>query len=111
MREAIDRAGKHVCDARSHEILPDTVPHAACPPIFMARPHWPQMLEFQFLIRPRYRNPAEHPASMAINSIPHQLAHEPADLLKTFRTVEFHHADGIFIAAFLVDLPTIRRFN
>jgi hypothetical protein len=44
---------------------------------------------------------------MAIDAVPHHLAHEPADFVKTGYTVELRHAKRHIVAMSLVDQVTV----
>ena len=48
-------------------------------------------------------DPAEHSATVAIDPVPHDLANESTNLLETLDSIEFRHANGVFIPAHLAD--------
>src|SRR3982751_1404198 len=99
--------GQQVADPRAHIMLPDAVSYPAGPPVLVARAHRPEMLKIEARIVPAHRDPAEHPAAVAIDPIPHEFSDEAADLLETFGPIKLHHSDRILVPAHLHDLPPI----
>ncbi len=93
------RAGQHVGRPGPHEPLADAVPHPAGPPVLVARAHRPQVLERQLRVVPADGDPPQHPAPVAVDPVPHQLADEPADLPEALGPVELDHADRVLVPA------------
>src|SRR5262252_3223582 len=50
-------------------------------------------------------DPSVHPATMAIDSVPHHLAHEPADRLEACHPVELGHPKRSVVAVSFIDQP------
>src|SRR5439155_18647665 len=73
-------------------------------------PHRPQVNEAHVGIVPASRDPPGHSAPVPVDPVPHQIAHESADLAEAARAVELDHADGVFIAALFTDqLPILTK--
>lgn len=64
------------------------------------------MVEADFGFIDRRGPPAHHAALVAIDPVPHQLAHEAANLLEAFGAIELGHPDRIFVAAEFGDEAT-----
>src|SRR3954465_14779929 len=103
MRSAEGAACDHVHRSRPHEVLAIPVSYTAGPPVLVGGPHRPQVREPDRRIVPAHRDPAEHAAAMAVDAVPHQLAHESANLLEATRAIKLDHADRHFIAALFAD--------
>ena len=59
------------------------------------------MHEAQFGIVPASRDPAEHPAPVAVEPVPHDFPDEPADLQEAIHPVELGGTDGNLVTAAL----------
>src|SRR5207249_1900216 len=99
MSQTENGARPHVDGTGAHEILRRTMSGPAGPPVLVTRAHRSQMFEIDLRIVPADRDPSVHPAAVAVDAVPHQLAHEPTDLPKAFGAIELHHADRRLIAA------------
>src|SRR5690349_6730783 len=65
------------------------------------------MDETQFRFVPATRNPAVHPAAMAVDPIPHHFAYEPPNPPETLHAVELCHAERRIVTMPLRDQPSI----
>src|SRR5216683_3638850 len=100
---AVERAGQHVRGRGAHEVLAEAVPDPAGPPVLVAGPHRAQVNEPELGIVPGHGDPSELAAAMAVDAVPHQLAHEPADLAEAGRAVELGHPDRVLVPRLLRD--------
>src|SRR5579862_6548798 len=110
-RQAKYRAGQQVQRSSTHKVLSVAGSHAPRPDALLARSHWPQMHEPQRLVVHALRKPTEHAAAMTVDSIPHDLAHEPTDFLEAFDAIELSHADRHFVATYLRNYVTCTRVD
>ena len=61
------------------------------------------MHETEVRLVPAAGGPTMHPAAMAIDAVPHHLAHEAADPLETGDAIELDHAKRRVVAMTFVD--------
>src|SRR6267378_6106849 len=108
-QHALKGARSHVREAGTHVVLAMSPPKAAGHDAVLARAHGAQMQDAQLRIVPASRDPAEHPAAVAVDPIPHDLAHEATQLPEALDPVELGHADGGLVTAGLTDEAAIPR--
>src|SRR6516225_8311059 len=87
-RQAIERHCQVVNGRRSHEVLPEPGPKPPGPDALLTRPLWAQMNEANGLKIDALGDPAEHTGPVAVDTVPHDLAYEAADLLEAGDPVE-----------------------
>src|ERR1043166_4623195 len=102
-----ERARGREQESGPHEILAVAVAHPARINTLLTRSHGAKVYEAQLGLVPAAGNPTPHPALMAIDTIPHHLPDEAADLLEALPAVELRHAEGGIIRVALVDQSAI----
>src|SRR5215831_10877319 len=65
------------------------------------------MDETQFRFVPATRNPAVHPAAMAVDPIPHHFTYEPANPPETINAVKLCHAERCIVTMPLRDQSSV----
>src|SRR5271165_4578608 len=83
----------------THEILPEAVPNPPGPDTLLAGAGGAQVDEADGLEIDALGDPAEHAGPVAVDAVPHHLAHEAADLLEAGDPVELGHADRHLVPA------------
>src|SRR5262245_55845235 len=104
---AIDGAHEHVERPGAHEPLPAAVAPATGPDTVVAGTHRAQVHEPQRRLVPAAGDPAEHAAAVAVDAIPHSLAHETADRLEALAAIQLGHPRGHLVADRLGDEPAV----
>ena len=83
----------------AHEVLPETSPNPTCPDAFLAGALRAQVDKADRLQISALGDPAQHAATVAVDAIPHDLAHKAPDLLEAVHAIEFGHAHRHLVAA------------
>src|SRR5208282_3635034 len=91
-RQARDRHGQVVKRRRAHEVLSKPMSKPPGPDALLARAHWTQVDEAERIEIDALGDPPEHAGPVAVNAVPHDLAHEAADLLKAGYPIKLGHA-------------------
>src|SRR5262249_18032390 len=84
---------------RAHEILPESGPKPSGPDPLVTGALRTQVNEAKRLKIATLGDPAEHTSAMTVDAVPHDLAHESADLLEADDLVELGHAHRHLVAA------------
>src|SRR5947207_6036953 len=110
LRQPEDGTGHDVSWRRAHEVLSIAAPDPSRPDALLARAHGAQMDESQRFVRQAFSSPAEHAATMTVDAVPHDLAHEPPYLPEALHAVELRHTRRVLVAADFGDqFPRLRR--
>src|SRR5262252_6598480 len=91
-RQTVDGDHQIVEGRGAHEVLPEPDPKPPGPDALMAGALRAQVDETDGLEIDALGDPAEHATPMAVDAVPHDLAHEAADLLEAGDPVELGHA-------------------
>src|SRR4051812_16266505 len=90
-REVIERRG-------AHEVLAEAGAKPSGPDALLTGALRAQMHEADRFEIDALGDPAEHARAVAVDAVPHHLAHEAADLLEAGDPIEFGHADRHLVA-------------
>src|SRR5205823_1616184 len=82
-RQAGDGHAQIIQWRRAHVVLPEPGPQPPGPDALLAGALRAQVNEADGLEGNAFGDPAEHAGPMAVDAVPHDLAHEAADLLET----------------------------
>jgi hypothetical protein len=110
-RQAIDGDGQIVERRGPHEVLPEPDPQPPGPDALMAGALRAQVDEAEGLEINALGKPAEHTGAVTVDAVPHDLAHEAADLLKAGDSIELGHAHRHLVAADLRHKRTAVRMD
>src|SRR5215470_13476974 len=100
----VDRGG-------AHEVLAEPVAKPPGPDALLASARRAKMDETERLDINALGDPAEHSTTMTVDAVPHDLAHEAADLFETGNAVELGHADRHLVPADLWHQLTALRVD
>src|SRR5271165_2429876 len=114
-RQAIDNHHQVVERRGTHEVLPEPDPNPPGPDALMAGALRAQVDKADGLRTEALGDPAEHAGPVAVDAVPHDLAHEAADLFEAGDPIELGHADRHLVttdfrhqrAALRVDEPRL----
>ena len=110
-RQAIDRHRQIIERRGAHEILAEAGAQPSGPDALVAGALRTQMNEANGLEVDALGDPAEHARAVAVDAVPHHLAHEAADFLEARDPIELGHADRHLVAADLGHQRAVLRMH